>query len=76
METYYQGLKARKHLRKIGFKGRGNGSGKEGSATPNKKNGTCRDCGQKGHWKGDPECPKAKKTGEPKPSAEKGEAPV
>ncbi len=44
METYYQGLKARKHLRKMGFKGRGKGTGSATSGPPHKKNGVCRGC--------------------------------
>ena len=35
-----------------------------------KKNSTCADCKQKGHWKGDPECPKVQ-SGETKPFKKK-----
>ena len=57
MEVYYQGLKAKKKLTGKGFK-----RTKPGDKTPakNKKNSVCKDCKGKGHWSGDPECPKVK----------------
>jgi hypothetical protein len=65
MQAYYQGMKAKKQLRRMGVKGKGKGKGKgsgkrssSSSRTDGKKSGTCRDCGGKGHWRGDPECPK------------------
>ncbi len=74
METYYHGLKAHRHLRKMGFKGQRNGKGagkRSGTGAPSETHGTCRDSGQKGRWKGDPECPMVK-TGESKPFVKKG----
>ena len=44
-----------------GFKGPGLSVNKPGASRdrpkPNKTTGTCFTCGQKGHWKGDPQCP-------------------
>ena len=37
-----------------------------GGADPRKQTTTCSSCGGRGHWKGDPECPKVK-SGEDKP---------
>ena len=74
-EIFYQGLKAGKKLNSASKgwnkpKGRGKGGHGRPSTTSSsssnvttvkkEKTGKCLDCGQFGHWKGDPECSRVK----------------
>ena len=49
-----------------GNKGKGKRPPDDRKVEDRKRNSTCASCGQKGHWHGDPECPKVK-SGEDKP---------
>ena len=57
METYFQGPKAKKKLKDLGYSRR---PASTGGKRDRKKNSTCKDCKGKGHWSGDAECPKVK----------------
>ena len=57
LETYFQGLKAKKKLKDLGYSRR---PASTGGKRDRKKNSTCKDCKGKGHWSGDSECPKVK----------------
>ena len=59
LDAFYQGFRASsKHARGTN-KGRGRGRGSKGGRSSSRpKTGKCLDCGQPGHWRGDPECPK------------------
>ena len=57
METYFQGLKAKKKLKDLGYSRK---PASTGGKRDRKKNSTCKDCKGKGHWSGDAECPKVK----------------
>ena len=73
-EAYAAGWSAKaqsaEHRKGRGYRvpSKGKGKGKGGKSRPpdtrtvddRKRNSTCASCGQKGHWRGDPECPKVR----------------
>ena len=59
LETYYQGVKAKKKLAAMGFSRKKDGNKGDKGKKKGKK-GRCKDCKQVGHWGGDPECPEVK----------------